>query len=101
MPPVGTVCEHKHVHEWQKVEVFAIKPNHNGRHTALFTYENGTWCGCAEPSFFRPIRTPEQIAADEHRARYMPKLIRLWDADTRREAFLEAVYEMIAEAHKP
>lgn len=65
LPPVGTVCEYKHVHEWQKVEVFAIKPNHNGSHTALFTYENGTWCGCAEPSFFRPIRTPEQIEAEE------------------------------------
>ena len=65
LPPVGAVCEYKHVHEWQKVEVFAVKPNHNGSETALFTYENGTWCGCAEPSFFRPIRTPEQIAADK------------------------------------
>jgi len=65
VPPVGTICEYKHVHEWQRVEVFAVKPNHNGSETALFTYENGTWCGCAEPSFFRPIRTPEQIKADE------------------------------------
>lgn len=65
VPPVGTICEYKHVHEWQRVEVFAVKPNHNGSETALFTYENGTWCGCAEPSFFRPIRTQEQIAAEE------------------------------------
>ena len=65
LPPAGTICEYKHVHEWQRVEVFAVKPNHNGSETALFTYENGTWCGCAEPSFFRPIRTPEQIAAEE------------------------------------
>ncbi|SFP92801.1 hypothetical protein SAMN03159489_02207 [Pseudomonas sp. NFPP07] len=68
LPPVGTVCEHKRVHEWQKVEVFAVKPNYNGSHTALFTYENGCWAGCAEPSFFRPIRTPEQIAAEERKA---------------------------------
>lgn len=68
LPPVGMVCEYKHVHEWQKVEVFAIKPNHNGSHTALVTYENGTWCGCAEPSFFRPIRTSEQIAEEEREA---------------------------------
>lgn len=65
MPPAGTVCEHKRVHEWQKVEVFAVKPNYNGSQTALFTYENGCWAGCAEPSLFRPIRTAEQIAADE------------------------------------
>ena len=65
LPPAGTVCEYKHVSEWQKVDVFAVKPNYNGSHTALFTYENGTWCGCAEPSFFRHIRTPERIAAEE------------------------------------
>lgn len=65
LPPVGAVCEHKRVHEWQKVEVFAVKPNYNGSHTALFTYENGCWAGCAEPSFFRPVRTSEQIAAEE------------------------------------
>lgn len=65
LPPVRTVCDYKHVHEWQKVEVFAVKPNYNGSHTALFTYENGCWGGCAEPSFFRPIRTPEQIAMEE------------------------------------
>lgn len=65
LPPVGTVCEHKRVHQWTKVEVFAVKPNYNGSQTALFTYENGCWGGCAEPSFFRPILTPEQIAADE------------------------------------
>lgn len=65
LPPAGTVCEHKRVHEWQKVEVFAVKPNYNGSHTALFTYENGCWAGCAEPSSFRPLRTPEQIAEEE------------------------------------
>lgn len=65
LPPAGTVCEHKRVHEWQKVEIFAVKPNYNGSQTALFTYESGCWAGCAEPSLFRPIRTPEQVAAEE------------------------------------
>lgn len=68
LPPAGTVCEHKRVHEWQIVEVFAVKPNYNGSHTALFTYENGCWAGCAEPSLFRPIRTTEQISAEERQA---------------------------------
>lgn len=65
LPPVGTVCEYKRVHEWQKVEVFAVKPNYNGSQTVLVTYENGCWAGCAEPSSFRPVRTPEQIAAED------------------------------------
>lgn len=65
LPPVGTVCEHKRVHEWQHVEVFAIKPNYNGSNTALFTYGNGCWGGCAEPSFFRAIKTAAQIAKDQ------------------------------------
>lgn len=68
LPPVGVVCEHKRVNEWLKVEVFAVKPNYNDSHTALFTFDNGTWAGCAEPSLFRPIRTAEQIAADEREA---------------------------------
>lgn len=61
LPPVGTVCEHKRVHEWQQIEVFAVKPNYNGSNTALFTYGNGCWGGCAEPSFFRAIPGPAQL----------------------------------------
>lgn len=61
LPPVGSVCEHKRVHEWQKIEVFAVKPNYNGSNTALFTYGNGCWGGCAEPSFFRAIPSPAQL----------------------------------------
>ncbi|MDH0301269.1 MULTISPECIES: hypothetical protein [unclassified Pseudomonas] len=64
LPPVGTVCEYKRGSGWEKVEVFAVKPNVNGSTSALFTYECGTWSACAEHSFFRPIRTPEQIAAE-------------------------------------
>ena len=61
LPPAGTVCEHKRVHEWQQIEVFAVKPNYNGSNTALFTYGNGCWGGCAEPSFFRAIPSPAQL----------------------------------------
>lgn len=65
LPPVGTVCEYRRVGTWVKVEVFAIKPNGNGSSSALFTHEDGTWQACAHPSGFRPLRTPEQIAAEE------------------------------------
>jgi hypothetical protein len=68
LPPVGTVCEYQRVRDWVKVEVFAIKPNENGSYTVLFTYESGAWAGCASPFSFRPIRTPEQIAAEEREA---------------------------------
>lgn len=49
----------------------------------------------------RPIGTAEQLAAEAHRAKYMPELIKLWDADTERTEFLEAVYALIVEAGKP
>jgi hypothetical protein len=49
----------------------------------------------------RPIRTAEKLAAEAHRAKYMPELVKLWDADTKRSEFLEAVYAMIVEASKP
>lgn len=58
-------------------------------------------CGPIEFYTFRPIRTAEQLAAEAHRAKYMPQLIKLWDADTQRTEFLEAVYALIAEALLP
>ncbi|MCE0850719.1 hypothetical protein LU689_12435 [Pseudomonas asiatica] len=68
LPPVGTVCEYKHPSGWRPVEVFAVKPNSGASASVLFTYEEGTWQACAEPSWFRPIRTPEQIAAEQRKA---------------------------------
>lgn len=68
LPPVGTVCEYERGRQWVKVEVFAVKPNCNGSSSALFTYEDGSWNACANLSNFRPIRTPEQIAAEERKA---------------------------------
>lgn len=59
------------------------------------------WAHCIEDVEFRPARTAEQLAAEEHRAKYMPRLIKLWDADTQRTDFLEAVYALIVEAGKP
>jgi len=58
------------------------------------TYNNG------ELSNFRPMCTAEQLARDAHRAKYWPQLVELWEADTKREDFLEAVYAIIAEADK-
>lgn len=48
----------------------------------------------------RLVRTAEQLAAEAHRAKYMPQLGKLWDADTERTEFLEAVYALIVEAGK-
>ena len=98
LPPAGTVCEHKRVHEWQKVEVFAVKPNYDGSQTALFTYETGYWCGGSEPSLFRQIRTQEQIAA-EAKAENMAEMLKLFESacgegdDWDTLAGLEALYD--------
>lgn len=63
LPPVGTVCEVKgcmsHYLQWNKVTVFAVRGK-----TVMFDMEDGRW-GQTDSHEFRPIRTPEQIAADE------------------------------------
>lgn len=65
LPPVGTVCEalNGFKEEWRKVKIL----DHEGTvPTAACRDEIGRlwWSQC-----FRPIRTPEQIAAEERSAR--------------------------------
>ncbi len=65
LPPAGTACEYKRPHGWRKVKVFAVKPNYNDSDSALFTFEDGMWGACDQPSMFRPARTAEQVANEE------------------------------------
>ena len=65
LPPVGVVCEAKWGRTgWSRCVVFAHKPNANGG-TDVLVDVDGDWTFFDKPSMFRPIRTPEQIAADE------------------------------------
>lgn len=62
LPPVGTVCEGRGRldGEWREVVVLAHRI---GRAVVSFTdHERLQWC---ESDELRPIRTPEQIAAEE------------------------------------
>lgn len=65
LPPVGTVCEYNDNFAWCACDVVAYA---NGK--VVFTrpdYPEAVYvCGCDEVSF-RPIRTTEQIAAEERR----------------------------------
>lgn len=69
LPPVGTVCEWRDDDKgsWEKVRVCYLS-----KHTALLAFEtaDGDPEGAYSPNDcqFRPIRTPEQIAADERNA---------------------------------
>lgn len=67
LPPVGTVCEWRDhdAASWHKVEVRYLS-----KHTALLNFPgdgDGDTEGAFSPSCceFRPLRTPEQIAAEE------------------------------------
>lgn len=65
LPPVGTHCAHQgtaHNLDWQEVVVLA-HTEVCGRQVAVFQYANIVSYSSAQ--YFRPIRTPEQIAADE------------------------------------
>ena len=70
LPPVGVVCEVDWCEEWHKCEVIAHFQQRCGM-VAAFTVEIS---GGAKSLYafgadsFRPIRTPEQIAADEREA---------------------------------
>lgn len=68
LPPVGTVCEVNH-QGWRRCEVFAHKVEGDNDPDALFSYtkDNGKpgWNWARDQSRFRPIRTPEQIAAEQ------------------------------------
>lgn len=64
LPPVGTVCEGRGRldGEWREVVVLAHRI---GRAVVSFTdHERLQWCEADE---LRPIRTPEQIAAEERK----------------------------------
>lgn len=65
LPPVGVVCEARWGRtNWSRCVVFAHKPNANGG-TDVLVDVDGDWTFFDKPSMFRPLRTPEQIAADE------------------------------------
>ncbi len=70
LPPVGTVCEHYGTADdlaWLEVEVIG-HGNVDGRNVAFFRYGTGSprfTVSYSTANNFRPIRTHEQIAAEE------------------------------------
>lgn len=70
LPPVGVVCEVDYCEQWQRCEVIAHFQQRCGM-VAAFTVEFGDGAKSLDAfgaESFRPIRTPEQIAADEREA---------------------------------
>ena len=70
LPPVGVVCEVDWCEEWHKCEVIAHFQQRCGM-VAAFTVEISDGAKSLDAfgaDSFRPIRTPEQIAADEREA---------------------------------
>lgn len=62
LPPVGTVCEwlQGSSHQWERIEILA----YNGL-DAWIRQESGRGLIVGNIANLRPLRTPEQIAADE------------------------------------
>ncbi len=71
LPPVGTVCEYNNLEphpvntdlKWSPVHIVA-HDTQGGEVFAVFSSLSG-YHGDRRPGCFRPIRTPEQIAAEE------------------------------------
>jgi len=64
LPPVGTVCEYNWREEWHKVNVMALVRDRFESQQVIVQMEKD-WNYEDRPSRFRPIRTAEQIAAEE------------------------------------
>lgn len=116
LPPVGLEVEvfsiakphHSYeAHVGQRVRIVAHdilgEGDDEGTPVAVYAFNLSTGTGyhALIAGHFRPIRTAEQIAAEErewHRAKYVGELNKLWDADTKRSEFIESVYALIVEA---
>ena len=68
LPPVGAVCEMKYCGEWEKTEILCIGVKHVFIRQIAVTGEAFECSLNLSACQFRPIRTPEQIAADEREA---------------------------------
>ena len=72
LPPVGEVCEalwHESRNEWLKTKVFGVNEHEQPVHRweegpKKFDYQASPLTGFGGKPYFRPIRTPEQIAED-------------------------------------
>jgi len=71
LPPVGTVCEHRNLipdEEWTEVEIVAHRTFADDDYPcAVFVYSQSS-SHSSSGDHFRPIRTPEQIEAEEREA---------------------------------
>jgi len=87
LPPVGTVCEWKHAGQWLKVEVaylsewLIVLRDTRKADSSLIDSEGveiaiDHWK--EDAPVFRPIRTPEQIAAEE-RERAIGDMATMWE----------------------
>lgn len=68
LPPVGVVCEMHYCGEWEKTEILCIGVKHVFIRQIAVTGEAFECSLNLSACQFRPIRTPEQIAAGEREA---------------------------------
>ncbi|WP_054077222.1 hypothetical protein [Pseudomonas amygdali] len=82
LPPVGTVCERRFLYvegsSWRQITICFI-----GEQKIFYRDEAGEeWANLPDDLRFRPIRTAEQIAADERAAAIEEMWTTYWQPDT-------------------
>ncbi|MEE5068610.1 hypothetical protein V2J79_05190 [Pseudomonas alliivorans] len=101
LPPAETVVELRAVSartDWARAKIKFASGNVVVWDWVGQSAVNGLCSAYAHAIEMRPVRTAEQIATDELREKYMPTLIELWNEDTNRSDFIEAVLKLIREA---
>lgn len=94
LPPVGTVCEYRSFADgfkWQRVEIL-LHVNAGMAMAAVFFKPGTRQVTQAIVECFRPIRTPEQIAAEERESHVLAMLCHDALGGTRR-GLAEALYD--------
>ena len=90
LPPVGSACEYRvNPDEWVSGEVFGHRVCSDGD-VVVFVNLKNSWDYSSVSDRFRPIKTPEQIAAEErlHAIDEMDDLILGWGVDKKMLAVL-------------
>lgn len=65
LPPAGTVCEFFAQEKWHETTVIGVDSRGFCVFESPWAGGDTPYSGCCVSGYFRPIRTPEQIAAEE------------------------------------
>jgi len=93
LPPVGVVCEVYHDGDWYETKIIGIDTDDGSCVFKTHGDYDTPYDGFVSASSFRPIRTPEQIAADEREAAVSAMLAECHAGSSRDTFLMQQLYD--------